>query len=134
MQYLLMIYQNEAEYGKIDAATGKKMLEEYGAFTQGIVQSGNFKAGDRLQPTTTATTVRVRDGKTLTTDGPFAETREQLGGYYLVEAKDLDAALAIAAKIPGAKIRFDRGQADLGVQLMPSSFRDAPAGAQARNP
>ena len=56
MQYLLMIYQNEAEYGKIDAATGKKMLEEYGAFTQGIIQSGNFKAGDRLQPTTTATT------------------------------------------------------------------------------
>src|SRR6267154_2231078 len=103
MQYLLMIYQNEAEYGKIDAATGKKMMEEYGAFTQSIVQSGNFKAGDALQPTTTATTVRVRDGKTLTTDGPFAETREQLGGYYLVEAKDLDAAVAIAARIPVAK-------------------------------
>ena len=103
MQYLLMIYQNEAEYGKIDAATSKKMLEEYGAFTQSIIQSGNFKAGDRLQPTATATTVRVRDGKTLTTDGPFAETREQLGGYYLVEAKDLDAALGIAARIPGAR-------------------------------
>ena len=103
MQYLLMIYQNEADYGKIDAATGKKMLEEYGAFTQSIIQSGNFKAGDRLQPTTTATTVRVREGKTLTTDGPFAETREQLGGYYLVEAKDLDTALGIAARIPGAK-------------------------------
>jgi len=103
MQYLLMIYQNEAEYGKIDAATGKKMMEEYGAFTQSIVQSGNFKAGDRLQDTHTATTVRVRDGKTLTTDGPFAETREQLGGYYLVEAKDLDEAIAIAARIPGAK-------------------------------
>jgi|SRR5882672_833669 hypothetical protein len=103
MQYLLMIYQNEAEYGKIDAATGKKMMEEYGAFTQSIIQSGNFKAGDALQPTTTATTVRVRDGKTLTTDGPFAETREQLGGYYLVEAKDLNAAVAIAARIPGAK-------------------------------
>ena len=103
MQYLLMIYQNEAEYAKIDAATGQKMLAEYGAFTQGIIQSGNFKAGDRLQPTTTATTVRIRDGKTLTTDGPFAETREQLGGYYLVEAKDLNEALAIAAKIPGAR-------------------------------
>ena len=103
MQYLLMIYQNEAEYGKIDAATSKKMLEEYGAFTQGIIQSGNFKAGDRLQPTSTATTVRVRDGKMLTTDGPFAETREQLGGYYLVDAKDLDTALGIAARIPGAK-------------------------------
>src|ERR1700742_2735581 len=103
MQYLLMIYQSEAEYGKIDAATNKKILEEYGAFTQGIIQSGNFKAADRLQPTTTATTVRVRDGKTLTTDGPFAETREQLGGYYLVEAKDLDTALAIAARIPSAR-------------------------------
>jgi len=104
MQYLLMIYQNEAEYAKLDAATAQKMMEEYGAFTQGIVQSGNFKAGDRLRPTTTATTVRVRDGKILTTDGPFAETREQLGGYYLIEAKDLDAALAIAAKIPSARI------------------------------
>ena len=103
MQYLLMIYQNEADYGKIDPATGKKVLEEYGAFTQSIIQSGNFKAGDRLQPTTTATTVRVREGKTLTTDGPFAETREQLGGYYLVEAKDLDTALGVAARIPGAK-------------------------------
>jgi hypothetical protein len=103
MQYLLMFYQNEADYAKIDTATSKKMLEEYGAFTQSIIHSGNFKAGDRLQPTTTATTVRVRDGKTLTTDGPFAETREQLGGYYLVEAKDLDAALAIAARIPGAR-------------------------------
>jgi hypothetical protein len=103
MQYLLMIYANEAEYAKIEPATLQKVYEEYGAFTQGIVKSGNFKAGDRLQPTTTATTVRIRDGKTLTTDGPFAETREQLGGYYLVEAKDLDEALAIAAKIPGAR-------------------------------
>jgi hypothetical protein len=104
MQYLLMIYRNEAEYAKTDAVSGKEMLEEYGAFTQSIIQSGNFKGGDRLQPSTMATTVRVRDGKTLTTDGPFAETREQLGGYYLIEAKDLDAALAIAARIPGARL------------------------------
>jgi hypothetical protein len=104
MQYLLMIYRNEAEQAKMDAETGRKMMEEYGAFTQSIIQSGNFKAGDRLQDASTATTVRVRDGKTLTTDGPFAETREQLGGYYLIEAKDLDAALGIAARIPGAKI------------------------------
>jgi hypothetical protein len=103
MQYLLMIYANEAEHEKIVEATGTKMYEEYGAFTQGIIQSGNFKAGDRLRPVDTATTVRIRDGKTLITDGPFAETREQLGGYYLIEAKDLDAALAIAAKIPGAR-------------------------------
>jgi hypothetical protein len=103
MQYLLMIYRNEAEAGKMEAAARQKMMEEYGAFTQSIIQSGNFKAGDRLQPISTATTVRVREGKTLTTDGPFAETREQLGGYYLVEAKDLDTAIGLAARIPGAK-------------------------------
>ena len=104
MQYLLLIYRNEAEQAKMDAAARQKMSAEYGAFTQSIIQSGHFKAGDGLQPTGTATTVRVRDGKTLTTDGPFAETREQLGGYYLVEARDLDAALEIAARIPGAKV------------------------------
>jgi len=103
MQYLLMIYQNEAEYAKLDPATGEKFLAEYQAFTQSIIQSGNFKGADRLQPTSTATTVRVRDGKTLSTDGPFAETREQLGGYYLIEAKDLDAAISIAARIPSAR-------------------------------
>jgi hypothetical protein len=104
MQYLLLIYRNEAEASNSDAAMTKKMTDEYTTFTQSIIQSGNFKAGDRLQPATTATTVRVRDGKTLTTDGPFAETREQLAGYYLIEAKDLDAALAIAARIPGARV------------------------------
>jgi hypothetical protein len=103
MQYLLMIYQNEADLGKMDAAARKNVTAEYGAFTQDIIQSGHFKAGDGLQPTSTATTVRVRDGKMLTTDGPFAEMREQLAGYYLIEAKDLDAALVIAARIPGAK-------------------------------
>jgi hypothetical protein len=103
MQYLLMIYRNEAELGKMSAADRKQVTAEYGTFSQSIIQSGHFKAGDGLQPTTTATTVRVREGKTLTTDGPFAETREQLGGYYLIDAKDLDTALAIAARIPGAK-------------------------------
>jgi len=80
------------------------MFKAYGDFTQSIVKSGNMKAGDALQPTATATTVRVRDGKTLTTDGPFAETKEQLGGYYLVEAKDLDEATRLAARIPGARV------------------------------
>jgi len=103
MQYLLLIYRNDAEYAKLGPAERKQMSAEYGVFTQAIVQSGHFKAGDGLQPTTTATTVRVRDGKMLTTDGPFAETREQLAGYYLVEAKDLDTALGLAARIPGAK-------------------------------
>src|ERR1700675_3746601 len=103
MQYLLMIYRSEAELFKMNDADRQKMTAEYGTFTQSIIQSGHFKAGDGLQPTTTATTVRVREGKILTTDGPFAGTREKLAGYYLVEAKDLDTALGIAARIPGAK-------------------------------
>jgi len=104
MQYLLMIYRNEAELFKMDAAERQKMTADYGAFTQSIIQSGHFKAGDGLQPVSTATTVRVREGKTLTTDGPFAETREQLGGYFIVEAKNLDEAIGIAARIPGARV------------------------------
>jgi hypothetical protein len=103
MNYLLLIYLNEAHLSSLPADERRKVSADYGAFTQSIVQSGHFKAGDGLQPTTTATTVRVRDGKTLTTDGPFAETREQLAGYYLVDAKDLDTALGIAARIPGAR-------------------------------
>ncbi len=103
MQFLLMIYRNEAEQNAMSAAEAQKMTAEYETFTKSIIQNGNFKAGDRLQPVTTATTVRVRDGKILATDGPFAETREQLGGYYLVEAKDLDEAIGIAARIPGAR-------------------------------
>ena len=99
MQYLLLIYSAEGD----DEAQPGDIMAEYGAFTQGIVQSGAFKAADRLRPVADATTVRVRDGKILTTDGPFAETREQLGGYYLVEAKDLDEATAIAAKAPTAR-------------------------------
>ncbi|MGP0092021.1 MAG: YciI family protein [Xanthobacteraceae bacterium] len=103
MQYLLLIYGNEAEWAHARAEAGTKgMSDAYRVFTQSIIQSGNFKAGDALKPTSTATTVRVRGGKTLTTDGPFAETREQLGGYYLIEAKDLDEAIAIAARVPSA--------------------------------
>ncbi len=103
MQYLLMIYRNDADFGKMTETERKQKTAEYGVFTQSIIQSGHFKAGDGLQPSSTATTVRVRDGKMLTTDGPFAETREQLGGYYLIDAKDLDTALAIAARIPEAR-------------------------------
>jgi len=102
MQYLLLIYSNEAEMDKIRQEDAAAMMAAYGTFTQGIVQSGNYKGGERLRPASAATTVRIRNGKTMTTDGPFAETREQLGGYYLIEAKNLDEATAIAAKIPGA--------------------------------
>ena len=100
MQYMLLIYSAESDDQNQDQAT---LMADYGAFTQGIIQNGAFKSADRLKPVASATTVRVRQGKTLTTDGPFAETREQLGGYYLVEAKDLDEAVAIAAKVPTAK-------------------------------
>jgi len=103
MQYLLLIYSNEAAEGAMSPDAMKTMMTEYRAFTQSIIQGGQFKAGDALKPTSTATSVRVRDGKIAITDGPFAETREQLGGYYLIEAKDLDEATAIAARIPSAK-------------------------------
>ncbi len=103
MQYLLLIYANEAEEAALSEAALNALIGEYRGFTQSIVKDGNFKAGDALSPISTATTVKVRNGKTLTTDGPFAETREQLGGYYLIEAKDLDQAIAIAARIPSAR-------------------------------
>src|SRR5436305_15082918 len=103
MQYLLLIYRNESKLIDMSPADRQAVTAEYGAYTQSIVQSGHFKAGDGLQPTTTATTVRVREGKTLTTDGPIAETREQLGGYSLVEAKELDTAIALAPRIPHPK-------------------------------
>jgi hypothetical protein len=104
MNYLLLIYSNEAETQALGEAALKKMSDEYMEFTKSIVQAGQFKAGDRLKPISTASTVRVRNGKAAITDGPFAETREQLGGYYLIEAKNLDEATAIAARIPGARI------------------------------
>jgi hypothetical protein len=104
MQYLLLIYSNEKEMAALNPAERTSLMAEYTEFTKGIIQAGQFKAGDRLKPTSAATTVRVRNGQTVTTDGPFAETREQLGGYYLVDAKNLDEAIAIAGRIPGARL------------------------------
>lgn len=104
MQYLLLIYDEEKKLNGMSKAESDKFMGEYFAFTEGVKQSGHFRAGDALQPVSTATTVRVRDGKTLTTDGPFAETREQLGGYYLIEAANLDDAIGIAARIPSARL------------------------------
>jgi hypothetical protein len=103
MQYLLLIYGNEESFGKMSKAEQDGVLQEYGAFTKGIAQSGHYRGGNELAAISTATTVRVRDKKRLVTDGPFAETKEQLGGYYLIEAKDLDDALAVAARIPSAR-------------------------------
>jgi hypothetical protein len=103
MEYLLLIYNNETEMDKMGQARLGDVYQEFMAFTEGIRKSGNHRAGHELQPVSTATTVRVRDGKRAVTDGPFAETREQLGGFYLIEAKDLDDALAIAERIPSAR-------------------------------
>ena len=103
MKYLLLIYGNEVEQAKRSAEQMGAMLKEYGVFTESIQQSGHFLGGERLQRTSAATTVRIRDGKTITTDGPFAETKEQLGGYYMIEAKDIDDAIAIATRIPSAR-------------------------------
>jgi hypothetical protein len=103
MNYLLLIYSNEAQIGALSESERKNVTDEYMDFTKSIVQAGQFKAGDRLKPVSSASTVRVRNGKAAITDGPFAETREQLGGYYLIEAKNLDEATAIAARIPGAR-------------------------------
>jgi hypothetical protein len=103
MEYLLLIYHSEANGKTMSAAAMGQMHQDYMTFTQDLTKSGKNKGGNALEQTTTATTVRVRNGKTAVTDGPFAETKEQLGGYYLVEAKDLDEAISIAARIPGAK-------------------------------
>jgi hypothetical protein len=97
MRYLLLIYGNEAA---ADAAPDPSEMQKWFDYTDRLKASGCYVAGEALQPTATATTVRVKDGKTLTTDGPFAETKEQLGGYYLVDCKDLDEALKWAADIP----------------------------------
>jgi hypothetical protein len=103
MRYLCLIYESEAAAASMSKEEGEKMFGEYHAFTDGIRKSGQYVGGEALQPTETATTVRVRNGKVQTTDGPFAETKEQLGGYYLVNASDLNEAIQIAAKIPGAR-------------------------------
>src|SRR5271154_4843438 len=103
MQYLLLIYGNEADIVKLRETEQAAIYQEFGRFTQSIQESKNYIAGHELQDVATATTVRMRDGKRLVTDGPFAETREQLGGFYMIQAKDLDEALAIAERIPSAR-------------------------------
>ena len=103
MEYMLLIYHNEEEASQRPEAEKQGIFQEFAAFTQDVMKSGHRKAGGPLDFTPTAATVRVRDGKTMVTDGPFAETKEQLGGYVLVEAKDLDEAISIAARIPSSK-------------------------------
>jgi hypothetical protein len=104
MKYILLIYDDEKNRGKMSDAERKQLFSDYGQFTEQIKSSGHYVTGAPLQPVSTATSVRVRDGKQLVIDGPFAETREQLGGYYLIEAKNLDEATGIAARIPSARM------------------------------
>src|SRR5215207_3552792 len=104
MQYLLLIYDQEKIWADMPQEESGKLFGEYMQFSKDIKAEGKFIAGEALQGIHTATTVRVRDGKITTTDGPFAETREQLGGFYMINAKDLDEATKIAARIPSAKV------------------------------
>ena len=122
MRYLLLIFDDPVALERMPDAERARIAADYRAFTASIVQAGNFRAGDALEPTTTATTIRLRAGKRLVTDGPFAETGEQLVGYYLVEARDLDEALAIAQRVPSA--RFG------AVEVRPVLRGASPAGSQ----
>jgi hypothetical protein len=104
VKYLLLIYGNESQWEALSESEKQKLYQDFGDLRQDLRNNGNYIGGHRLQPIATATTVRVRESGPLLTDGPFAETKEQLGGYFLVEAKDIDEAIAIAARIPSAKL------------------------------
>jgi hypothetical protein len=104
MKYMLLIHDSEQALNALSDDELKQIMAEYRRFSEEIRASGHYRAGSQLQPTSMATSVRVRNGKRLVTDGPFAETREQLGGYFLVEAKDLDEAIGLAERVPSARI------------------------------
>jgi hypothetical protein len=103
MRYMLMICTDESAVAAASSEEVSAVEAEFGAFGEEMGRRGVLLAGDRLRPTTDATTVRVRDGEVLVADGPFAETKEQVGGYCLVDCKDLDEAIEVASKIPGAR-------------------------------
>ena len=103
MKYLLLIYRTEASMANQSPEDVSAAVKQYAAVAESLQARGQLLAAERLQPASTATTVRVKDAKTLTTDGPFAETKEQLGGFYFIEAKDLDEAIAVAAQLPAAR-------------------------------
>jgi hypothetical protein len=102
MQYLLMLYSDQSQWNKMTQAEQQQGMAAYRAYTEALQAAGAFKGSNRLQPTSASTTVRVVNGKSQVLDGPFADTKEQLGGYFLIEAPDLDAALSWAARCPGA--------------------------------
>jgi hypothetical protein len=102
MEYLLLLYSNENGWNSMTKEQQQQGYAAYMAYTEALKKAGAYKASQRLQPVATATTVRVNDGKSQVLDGPYVESKEQLGGFYLIEAPDLDAALAWAARCPGA--------------------------------
>jgi hypothetical protein len=104
MKYLCLIYDEEAKMNALSKDEGEAFMGEYFTFTEDIRKSGHYVAGEALHPVQTATTVRIRNGRVSTTDGPFAETKEQLGGFYLIDARDLNDAIQIASRIPSAKL------------------------------
>lgn len=103
MKYALLIYGDEGMQADATPEQQQQVMAEYGAFTASINEAGVNLGGEALDSTSTATTVRIRDGEAMTTDGPFAETREQLGGFYLIDVPDLDEAIAVATRLPGSK-------------------------------
>jgi hypothetical protein len=104
MKYMLLIHDSEKVWGTLSQDEQQQIMADYRRFSEEIKATGQYLAGSQLQPTSAATSVRVRNGKRVVTDGPFAETREQLGGYYLVDAKDLDEAIGLAERLPSAKL------------------------------
>jgi hypothetical protein len=104
MKYLCLIYADEAIWPSLPKSEEEKMMAEYRAYGESIRASGHFLGGNRLHNVDSATTIRVRNGKMSTTDGPFAETKEQLGGFYMIEAADLNDAISVASRIPGARV------------------------------
>jgi hypothetical protein len=127
MRYLLLIYTPESTEA-VPPDVQQEQMDAYAAVTREMHERGLFQAGEALAPTSTATTVRVQDGETLTTDGPFAETKEALGGFYLINAADLDEAIEIAAKIPGAK----QGSIEIRpIWELPSDYTEAALSAEA---
>jgi hypothetical protein len=120
MKYLCLIYTEEATFRQaMSPADEAAMMAEYGAFSASIQKSGHFLAGNRLEPSTAAVTIRIRDGKTSTTDGPFAETKEALGGFYMIDARDLNEAIQVASRIPGAKVG--------SIEVRPIAYTTPPA-------
>lgn len=104
MKYLCLIYDEEKKLAAMSKSESDAFLGEYTAFSKSIREGGQYVAGEALKPVNTATTIRVRNGKVSTTDGPFAETREQLGGFYMITARDLNEAIQIASRIPSARL------------------------------